>query len=96
MWTVELKIKYGSSLMAQNETILNNYGNTAILNQKQNICFSAIINDLLTPDESVIATQATPGKLKKAPAVSACVARASKKKKKNPNAELLYGLSTEI
>lgn len=63
MWTVELKINYGSSLMAHIETILNNYENMAILNQKQNMCFSAIINDLLTPDKSVIATQAPPGKL---------------------------------
>lgn len=66
MWTVELKIKYGSSLMAHIETILNNSENMAMLNQKQIICFSAVINDLLTPDKSVIATQAPPGKLKNA------------------------------
>lgn len=66
MWTVELKIKYGSSLMAHIETILNNYENMAIINQKQNICLSVIINDLLTPDKSVIATQAPPDKLKNA------------------------------
>lgn len=68
MWTVELKSKSGSSLMAHIETILNNYENVAILNQKQNsFGFDLIIiNDLLTPDKSVITTRAPPGKLKNA------------------------------